>query len=181
MSDDISITAAEMITSVFQNIESEKLIESNKILSSWRSILCSIVTRKNGEILQIGEKLYAHSKVVDVKNGILLVEADHSGWIQLLYTYQNYIITGIRKNMPELDVNSIVFRLKGSDFGLKRVDYDEQMAVEKSKLEEQYKKQEEIFKKFEVPRTRESKELPENLKKIFDDMKNSMLTKNEKI
>ena len=179
MENDISISAADMITSVFQHIESAQLIESNKILHSWKTILESIVSRKNGEIIKIGEKLYAHSSVIDVKNGILLVEADHPGWIQLLHTYQNYIITGLKRNIPELNVQSVVFRLKGSDFGLKRVDYDKQMKVEKAKLEAQYKKQEEILKKFEMPKSSGDKELPENLKKIFEDMKNSMLTKNK--
>ncbi|MBR0031855.1 MAG: DUF721 domain-containing protein [Treponema sp.] len=179
MREDVSITAADMIMTVFQNIESAQLIESNKILSSWKTVLESITSWKNGEILKTGEKLYAHSRLVDLKNGVLLVEADHSGWIQLLHTYQNFIISGLKKNIPELEIDSMVFRLKGSDFGLKNVDYDKQMAVEKAKLKMQYKKQEEVLKKFEMPKTSGTKELPENLKKIFADMKNSMLTKNE--
>ena len=99
---DVSICAADMITTVFQNIEGARLSESSRIVGAWRTVVGSIVSRKNGEIVKIGEKLCGHSSVVDVKNGVLLVEADHSGWIQLLHTYQKYIVTGLRRTVPEV-------------------------------------------------------------------------------
>lgn len=178
---DVSICAADMITTVFQNIEGARLSESSRIVGAWRTVVGSIVSRKNGEIVKIGEKLCGHSSVVDVKNSVLLVEADHSGWIQLLHTYQKYIVTGLRRTVPEVKIHSVVFRLRGSECGLRKVDYDAQMAAERKKREAQLERQEEVLGRYAPPRPPRGAELPGDLKKIFDDMKNSVLTKNEQI
>jgi predicted nucleic acid-binding Zn ribbon protein len=49
----------------------------------------------------VGPRLAAHSRVSDVEKGILVVEAEHPGWIQLLQL----------KLYPELALRGIVFRL----------------------------------------------------------------------
>ena len=178
MSDDISFSAAEMITAAIGNIEKARLEESNKILNSWRLSLEKIYSKRDGKIIQTGKNMYAHSRPIDLRDGVLLVEADHPGWIQLLHTYQNFILDGLKKNIPELEINSLVFRLKGSDFGLTTVDYDEQIEIEKKRLEEKFAKEDEILKKFETPKSEEKSEVPDALKKIFEDMSKSLLTKN---
>jgi len=58
-----------------------------------------------------GENLAAHSRVADVRNGIVFVETEHPGWIQLLQMRQNQILDAIQHTFPELGVSGIAFRL----------------------------------------------------------------------
>jgi hypothetical protein len=62
----------------------------------------------------VGERLAAHSKPVDVRNGIVLVEAEHPGWIQLLQLKQEGLLAQLKKAFPELGIRGIAFRLQGS-------------------------------------------------------------------
>jgi len=61
-----------------------------------------------------GEDMISHSTVKDLNNGILLVEADHPGWIQLLQLRKKKILKNVQKNYPDLDVVDIRFTLKNS-------------------------------------------------------------------
>ena len=58
-----------------------------------------------------GENLAAHSRPVDLRNGIVFVEATHPGWIQLLQMRQTQILATIRRSFPDLNVSGIAFRL----------------------------------------------------------------------
>ncbi|MBN2874312.1 MAG: DUF721 domain-containing protein, partial [Spirochaetales bacterium] len=58
-----------------------------------------------------GENLAAHSRPVDVRNGIVFIEAEHPGWIQLLQVKQDQLLATIQKNFPELGISGIAFRL----------------------------------------------------------------------
>jgi hypothetical protein len=57
-----------------------------------------------------GERLSAHSRPVDVRNGIVIVEADHPGWIQLLQLEQKRILDTIKHSFPELEITGIAFK-----------------------------------------------------------------------
>lgn len=59
-----------------------------------------------------GEDMVSHSFVKDLTNGILLIEADHPGWIQLLQMRKKTILKNIHKFYPELDIINIRFILK---------------------------------------------------------------------
>jgi hypothetical protein len=61
----------------------------------------------------IGTRLAAHSRVADVDRGLLVVEAEHPGWIQLLQLRQSEILEEVSKHYPELGLKGIVFRLSG--------------------------------------------------------------------
>lgn len=68
-----------------------------EFLGSWRKIA--------------GEQLASHSKPVDVRNGMLIVGAEHSSWIQLLQLKQESILAKVQANFPELDVRAMGYRL----------------------------------------------------------------------
>jgi len=57
-----------------------------------------------------GERLSAHSRPVDVRNGIVIVEADHPGWVQLLQLDQKRILDAIKRTFPELGISGIAFK-----------------------------------------------------------------------
>lgn len=58
-----------------------------------------------------GESLAAHSRPVDLRNGIVYVEASHAGWIQLLQMEQDRILDSMKKSFPDLGIRGIAFRL----------------------------------------------------------------------
>ena len=96
--DDSRIKAAREVLSAF--FDEEKLRRGGRyaeFFSSWKSL--------------VGEQLAAHSHVSDVKNGVLIVEAEHPGWIQLLQLRQSAILRGLEARFPELGLRSIAFRL----------------------------------------------------------------------
>jgi hypothetical protein len=61
----------------------------------------------------VGPRLAAHSHVADVDKGLLVVEADHPGWIQLLQLRQSNILENVAQRYPELKLRGIIFRLAG--------------------------------------------------------------------
>jgi len=61
-----------------------------------------------------GEDMSSHSTIKDLTNGILLVEADHPGWIQLLQMRKKNILKKVQKTYPELDIIDIRIILKNS-------------------------------------------------------------------
>ena len=64
---------SEMIMSVFQEIEKSTLEKSNNFYKSWKKIITSIKSYNDNEI-SLGQNLYEHSKVIEIKNGIMLIE-----------------------------------------------------------------------------------------------------------
>jgi hypothetical protein len=58
-----------------------------------------------------GERLAAHSRVQDIENGILIIEAEHPGWIQLLQFRQAEMLETACRRFPELGLRGISFRL----------------------------------------------------------------------
>ena len=61
----------------------------------------------------VGSRLAAHSRVVDVDKGLLVVETDHPGWIQLLQMRQTATLAAVDERFPELKLRGIVFRVTG--------------------------------------------------------------------
>jgi hypothetical protein len=67
------------------------------VFTAWRNI--------------VGERLAAHSHIVELERAILVVEADHPGWIQLLQLEQSRILQNVKKMFPDLEINGISMRL----------------------------------------------------------------------
>ena len=146
--------ANEILTNIFDNLSQNLLKDSANITNGWKYVLSSIKSRNNKNI---GELLISHTRVVDLKNGILLVETDHPGYIQTLQMYNSYIIRGINKKYPELEIKTLSFRLKGTNFELKDI---------KEKTNEEKYTEEEIESKTTI-----RSDLPEELKIKFEELK----------
>lgn len=146
--------ANEILTNIFDNLSQNLLKDSANITNGWKYVLSSIKSRNNKNI---GELLISHTKVVDLKNGILLVETDHPGYIQTLQMYNSYIIRGMNKKYPELEIKTLSFRLKGTNFELKDI---------KEKTNEEKYTEEEIESKTTI-----RSDLPEELKIKFEELK----------
>ena len=102
-----------------------------------------------------------------MKNGILVVETDHPGRIQLLQMYKNYIQTGLNKKLSELKIKNIVFRLKKNELN-KNKKTTKEIIHEKLIADN-------IDDDFEIkyPSNNEKTELPDEIKAIFDRMRNN--------
>ena len=184
MTNEIDImNASEMISRVFKNISPEDVQNNTQLSNSWRSTVETISRN--------GAKLAAHSHIVDLKNGILLVEADHSGWIQLLQLHQKYILTGLRRKNPALTIASLAFRLAGSNAQLvDAVPVD--MEKERERLQKRFDAEEEALRKAGYDTSLPSKKnpqedknsqnsanstkLPPELQNLFDKFKAELLT-----
>jgi predicted nucleic acid-binding Zn ribbon protein len=53
----------------------------------------------------------SHSRIAELEKSILLVEADHPGWVQLLQTKQRELLDEARRRFPEITLTGISFRL----------------------------------------------------------------------
>ena len=169
-------SAADMITATFKNIENSALQNSNKMNSSWKKILTSIKSWNEDE--NLGQNLYEHSSVIEVKNHILLVEADHSGWLQMLQLHKQYILNGLKMYEPELNITSLAFRLKGSNATLSNVNYDNAYSEESKRYGKKLREEEKILNNYSKNDEKNSSgneggtsnELPPDLVKIFENM-----------
>ena len=160
----------EIISNIFENISTDKMNDNLNMISSWKSVLMSINSRTNKNI---GDLLVSHTKVIDLKNGVLLIETDHPGYIQTLQMYNSYILKGLKQKVPELEIKALSFRLKGTNFKL--------LDMKKENNSFQNIDKNELKKKYEV-----NNSLPEDLrenfsklKKEIDKIKKDILTKNE--
>lgn len=61
-----------------------------------------------------GERLAAHSRIVELERNILFVEADHPGWIMILQSKEKEILDQVRRSFPNLTINGISIRLAKS-------------------------------------------------------------------
>lgn len=55
----------------------------------------------------VGERLYPHVKIVDIKHNTLILRADHPSWAQLALMQQRRIISELKRRYPTLGVNTI--------------------------------------------------------------------------
>ena len=147
MNNDI-ISCSDMI---MKTVDMTAFDKANEVSSVWRSVLLKIKSYEDNEEnerhMPIGERLAGNTRVVDLKKGVLLIETDHSGWIQYLKMYQKFIINGLKRTLPNLEIKSFAFRMSGTQVHLND-DYDEQLSQARQKLSNQLDKQDAELAKF---------------------------------
>lgn len=86
---------------LLQNFLDENIMKKAKeysgLFSSWKAIA--------------GDQCAAHSRISDLKGTLLIVEADHPGWIQILQTKQATLLKLIQRKYSDLTITGISFRL----------------------------------------------------------------------
>ena len=167
MSKNDFILCSEMISAAFGSIEKSSLEKNNKFFNSWKKIITGISS--------YGQHLYEHTSIIDIKNGVLLLETDHSGWIQILQMNCAFILRGLKMYVPELKVSSLSYRLKGSNAQLYNVDYESQKMNEKISAEE--KKLSQYDTKYFL--SSDKVPIPSALGDKLNSLKQTLLTKNK--
>lgn len=180
MNDQI-INANEMM-SKYLNIDFQK---ADRITTTWKKVVSKIHSNKyesedSEKRMPIGERLAANTRVVDLKNGVLLVEADHSGWIQYLRFYEKFILKGLKMEAGDLNISCLAFRLKGTEVKLSE-SYDEQVRKYREESQKKFDEQDRKLKKYYEERKNEENKpveskLPPELVAKFESIKNDMLT-----
>lgn len=158
MYDSDSIPIGQVITKLFNNLEQSQVENGLSLLNVWKKILCSIDYD--------GAKLACHTSVVELKNDNLLVEVDHPGWGQILSLHKKYILRGLAMHVPQLTVRNIFTRVKGQTFTLP--DFP-QTKTQSANSED--------FAEKNIPDSAPVSQMPDELNKMFADMRNSLLTK----
>ena len=179
MKDEDFMNASDMVLRIMKNLDPEEFRRGNRIAKLWREIVESIKSNSiNGD--NIGKNMASHSRIIDIENGILLVEADHPGWIQMLGNYKKYILKGFQMKIPELKIETLAFRLAGSNAEIskinRKIDEQNQRKADELKIEREEKELESqgfIYKKDENEKTNI---LPPEIQKLFDEMKKDILT-----
>lgn len=59
----------------------------------------------------VGERIAAHSQVKDIDNGVVLVEVDHPGWIQMIQLKQTQFVQALRRRYPDLQLRGLRLQL----------------------------------------------------------------------
>lgn len=152
---------------------------ANEICSVWKKVVSKVHSYKDEsedseKRVPIGERLAGNTRVIDLKNGVLLVETDHPGWIQYLKIYQKFIIKGLKMNLPDLKISSLAFRVAGEKVSLSET-YDQQVANARKEMEKKFEKQEKELAKYDKKTANSTGSLPPELLAKFDSIKKSML------
>lgn len=59
----------------------------------------------------VGERIAAHSSVKDIQAGIVVVEVDHPGWIQMIQLKQSQFVRALQKRYPNLQIHGLKMQL----------------------------------------------------------------------
>ncbi|MDR2103241.1 MAG: DUF721 domain-containing protein [Treponema sp.] len=99
--------AGDLLSALFDERVMKKAQGYSALFSSWEEI-----TRKQGIAAAA-----AHSRIAELERFVLLVEADHPGWVQLLQTKQRELLGAVQRRFPELTITGISFRLSRAPLG----------------------------------------------------------------
>jgi hypothetical protein len=112
----------EILSQIMSDTFFNKAAEFSKLFLAWEKY-----TKSNGIAAAID-----HSKIVDlkstssnVKNNLLIVEADHPGWIQILQTKESKLLSDIQKEFSNLNISGIVFKLSNMPLGIMPLNAEE--------------------------------------------------------
>jgi predicted nucleic acid-binding Zn ribbon protein len=89
--------AGELLASFFDQQTFGAARDYSDLFLSWRSIA--------------GDTLAAHSRIRELEHSVLLVEADHPGWVQILQTREKNLLDTLRRCFPDRHITGISFRL----------------------------------------------------------------------
>ena len=168
----------EIINNTFKNISVQDVKKARNIYNAWEKVLLRIKSNTNPNE---GKKLAEHTRIIDFKNGILLIEADHPGWINIIQMRKKYILKGLEMEIPELEIKNFAVKLKGTRGELTDVESykpeETRQQIEKRAMEEQKQMNYDVggVNSFNLSK---KTELPPELASIFDDLRENMKKEN---
>lgn len=91
------VKVGDLLSVILDEVTLKKAQEIHSLFSAWKALA--------------GEQLAGHSRIVELEHAVLLVEADHPGWIQILQMKEAGLLAAVQRRFPELTINGIAFRL----------------------------------------------------------------------
>ncbi len=58
-----------------------------------------------------GDQISAHSEIKDIRHGVVVIEVDHPGWIQLIQLRQHSLLEALRRRFPDLGIRVLRLQL----------------------------------------------------------------------
>jgi len=107
--------AGEIISVLFKQRFGENFMENARLsadlFNSWENTVCQAWPRGEDQKSEDVPAAAVHSRIKELEHGVLFVEADHPGWIQILQTRQAELLLAVQRRCPRLDIRGIAFRL----------------------------------------------------------------------
>lgn len=103
MVDDGVLSTADIMARLFGKEFAVSAQRANKIVDAWNSTV--------NKVHDCGEQLAAHTQVVDLRNGVLIIETDHPAWTELLQLHSSFILKGLDFALKG-EVKSLMFRVR---------------------------------------------------------------------
>ena len=143
------------INAIMDQCRSLAEAEEGNLFTTWRKVVSKIKStaelsesdEQSDKRIPLGERLAANTRVVDLKNGILIVESDHPGWIQYLKFYQKFILKGLAMESPELKIKSLAFKIKNAEQKEQDI-YETALVKARQELEAKMEKNEKEAREF---------------------------------
>ncbi|ADK79165.1 DUF721 domain-containing protein [Sediminispirochaeta smaragdinae] len=85
--------ASEILSQFFDQAQLEKAQKYSSFFRSWRTI--------------VGIDIASHTRVREIERDVLIVEADHPGWAQMIELKKRRILRDINKKYPEFSLSNI--------------------------------------------------------------------------
>ena len=114
--------AGDIITALFKDRFGPEFMNTARttsgLFSSWAQVVADVWPRPfySEQETEDIPAAAAHSQIRELELGVLLVEADHPGWIQILQTKQGELLSAVQRRYPEMDIRGIAFRLSREPF-----------------------------------------------------------------
>lgn len=83
----------EILKAYFNDTQIDRADQYHSFFTSWKQLA--------------GINIAAHTSPRDIRGSVLIVEADHPGWVQLLHMQKRTILRKIRREYPQLEVKDI--------------------------------------------------------------------------
>ena len=99
--------AGDLLSAILDENILGKAREHSRLFSAWEHL-----NSKHGIAAAAN-----HSRIQDIRLGVLVVEADHPGWIQILQTKENALLSDLQRSFPGLGISGIAFRLSRMPLG----------------------------------------------------------------
>ncbi|WP_028973377.1 hypothetical protein [Spirochaeta cellobiosiphila] len=104
---------ASDIVSKLEGLIGKKSEDAQKFytfFSTWDKLISSFPTR-NRKFKEIGY----HSKIHDISNGVLIVDIDHPGWMQIFDMEKRNFLDYVVAKYPDIEIRTIRTRLVTND------------------------------------------------------------------
>lgn len=86
-------SAKELIGKIFDKDTANKAGVYSTLFGSWASV--------------VGDRTASHTHIVELKGSILLVEADHPSWVQIVQANSQKYLKALSKVCPDLEIHAI--------------------------------------------------------------------------